>query len=66
MDEMLDEIERYVRYCVDNHAGMPAMEIIGSKWLIRILFHLCRRSPLRFGQIKRIIPEISNAALATG
>ena len=64
MDEMLDEIEQYVRSCVDNNAGMPAMELIGSKWLIRILFHLCRKSPRRFGELKRIIPSISNAALA--
>ncbi|MBR2832155.1 MAG: helix-turn-helix transcriptional regulator [Oscillospiraceae bacterium] len=64
-DEMLDEIEQYVRSCVDNNTGMPAMDIIGSKWLMRILFHLCRRSPLRFGEIKRIIPDISNAALSS-
>ena len=64
MDEMLDEIEQYVRYCVDTHADMPAVELIGSKWLIRVLFHLCRRSPRRFGELRRIIPSISNAALA--
>ena len=65
MDEMLDEIEQYVRYCVDTHADMPAVELIGSKWLIRVLFHLCRHSPRRFGELRRIIPSISNAALAT-
>lgn len=63
-DAMLDEIEQYVRACVDNHTPMPAIELIGSKWLIRILFHLCRKSPRRFGELKRIIPSISNAALA--
>ena len=55
MDELLDEIERYVRYCVDTHAHMPAIELIGSKWLIRVLFHLCRHSPRRFGELRRII-----------
>ena len=64
MDEMLDEIEQYVRECVDRQISMPAIELIGSKWLIRILFHLCRRSPRRFGELKRIIPSISNAALS--
>lgn len=64
LDEMLDEIEQYVRTCVDNQAGMPAIEVIGSKWLMRIMFHLCRCSPRRFGELKRRIPGISNAALS--
>ena len=64
LDEMLDEIELYVRKCVDNHVGLPAIEIIGSKWLMRILFHLCRSSPRRFGELKRRLPGISNASLS--
>ena len=65
LDDMLDEIELYVRSCVDNHLGLPAIEIIGSKWLMRILFHLCRSSPRRFGELKRRIPGISSAALSS-
>jgi len=64
LDEMLDEIEQYVRSCVDNQIGLPAIEIIGSKWQMRILFHMCRKSPRRFGELKRRLPGISNAALA--
>ena len=64
LDEMLDEIELYVRARVDSGSGLPAIEIIGSKWLMRIMFHLCRRSPRRFGELKRRIPGISNAALS--
>ena len=64
LDEMLDEIEQYVRTRVDSGTGLPAIEIIGSKWLMRIMFHLCRRSPRRFGELKRRIRGISNAALA--
>lgn len=64
LDEMLDEIELYVRACVDNGIGLPAIEVIGSKWLMRIMFHLCRKSPRRFGEIKRRIRGISNAALS--
>ena len=64
LDEMLDEIELYVRARVDSGTGLPAIEIIGSKWLMRIMFHLCRRSPRRFGELKRRIRGISNAALA--
>ena len=64
LDEMLDEIELYVRARVDSGAGLPAIEIIGSKWLMRIMFHLCRRSPRRFGELKRRVRGISNAALS--
>ncbi len=64
MDEMLNEIEQHVRSCVDKRVGLPAVEIIGSKWLMRILFHLCRRSPRRFGELQRRIPGISKPALS--
>ncbi len=62
--EKLDEIEQYVRRCVDKGLGMPGVEILSSKWLLRILFHLGRKSPWRFGALKRRLPGISNAALA--
>lgn len=62
--KQLDEIEQYVRYCVDNGLGLPGVEILSSKWLVRILFHLGRKSPWRFGALKRRLPGISNAALA--
>ena len=62
--QMLDEIEQYVRHCVDNNLGMPGVEILSSKWLVRILFHLCRNSPMRFGILKRRMSGISNTALS--
>ena len=62
--QKLDEIEQYVRHCVDNDLGLPGVELLSSKWLLRILFHLGRKSPWRFGALKRRLPGISNTALA--
>ncbi|MBR4744986.1 MAG: helix-turn-helix transcriptional regulator [Oscillospiraceae bacterium] len=65
LHEKLDDIEQYVRRCVDNGTGMPAMRVMSSKWLLRILFHLGRKSPRRFGELRRIIPDLSSAALSS-
>jgi len=64
IDEKLDEIEQYVRKCVDAGLGLPAVEILGSRWMARILFKLCRTSPLRFGELKAQLPGISNPMLS--
>ncbi|MDE7332768.1 MAG: helix-turn-helix transcriptional regulator [Lachnospiraceae bacterium] len=39
--------------------------ILQTKWYARVLFELCKKSPLRFGEMKREIPEISNVVLTS-
>ena len=62
--EKLNMIEDYVHFRVDNNLGMPIIELLSSKWHMRILFHLGRTSPMRFGELRRKLRYISNAALA--
>lgn len=36
-----------------------------GKWNIRVLYELIMKSPLRFGELKKAIPDISNTMLAS-
>ena len=51
-----------------EYAACPvrmALSIFESKWNLRVLYELIVASPLRFGELKRAIPYISNTMLTT-
>jgi len=50
--------------CIDmNHCPVAtAIDVIGGKWTIIILYHL-RGKTLRFGELKREIPKITHKML---
>ena len=41
-----------------------AMEVFGGKWKAAILFHLNQQQVLRFGELNRRIPEVTQRILA--
>lgn len=41
-----------------------AMTVIGSKWRAVILWHILKKGPIRYGQLKSSIPNISHKVLA--
>lgn len=42
-----------------------ALELLNGKWRTHVLFELCRHSSLRFGEIKKAIPYITNTMLTS-
>ena len=40
-----------------------ALQVIGGKWKVNILYHLGNMSILRFGELKKVMPEISEKML---
>ncbi len=40
------------------------MTVIGSKWRAIILWHILKTSPIRYGQLKKSIPNISHKVLS--
>jgi DNA-binding HxlR family transcriptional regulator len=42
-----------------------AMEIIGGKWKVLILWALDERPPRRFGELRRLLPGITEKVLAS-
>lgn len=41
-----------------------AMTVIGSKWRAIILWHILKTEPIRYGQLKNSIPNISHKILS--
>lgn len=39
------------------------IRLFQGKWNIRIIFELTKQEPLRFGELKKAIPDISNTML---
>ncbi len=41
-----------------------AMSVIGSKWRAIILWHILKAQPIRYGELKKSIPNISHKVLS--
>ena len=64
-EDMIDEILRHTEHIQKTNGRYEAFEILQTKWYARILFELCQKSPSRFGELKRAIPQISNVVLTS-
>lgn len=63
--EMIRAIVDHTEYIKQNDLSFEWFEIIQTKWCGRILLELCQESPLRFGVLKKRLPEISNVVLTS-
>ena len=55
-------------HCMVEDYGFEKLEqilsIIGGKWKIQIIYHLGQKHTLRYGELKRLLPEISHKVLS--
>ena len=42
-----------------------ALNLLNGKWRTHVLYELCRNPTLRFGEIKKVIPYITNTMLTS-
>ncbi|MGG5330764.1 winged helix-turn-helix transcriptional regulator [Enterococcus sp. AZ163] len=56
------------KYCIVEDYGFEKLEkilsVIGGKWKIQIIYHLGQKHTLRYGELKRLLPEISHKMLS--
>lgn len=64
-DDMLKEITTWTEYVKSQHLTFVGWEIVQSKWDGRIVLELAQKSPQRFGELKKMIPQISNVMLTS-
>ncbi len=64
-DDMLKEITTWTEYVKSQNLPFIGWEIVQSKWDGRIVLELAQKSPQRFGELKKMIPEISNVMLTS-
>lgn len=41
----------------------PVIQMLQGKWKLQILYELCIKSPMRFGELRKLLKPITNAAL---
>ena len=46
-----------------NCPVMPVVQMLQGKWKLQILYELCIKSPMRFGELRKLLKPITNAAL---
>ena len=46
-----------------NFTVTPLIQMLQGKWKLQILYELCIKSPMRFGELKKMLKPITNAAL---
>ena len=46
-----------------NCPVMPVVQMLQGKWKLQILYELCIKSPMRFGELKKLLKPITNTAL---
>lgn len=52
-----------VEYCAPGCPVEAALNVIGGKWKGIIVFHLLQRTPIRFGEFRRLMPGVSQRML---
>jgi DNA-binding HxlR family transcriptional regulator len=55
--------KRKTTFCAEGCPVEAALDIIGGKWKGAILYHLLKDQRLRFNEIKRKLPEVSQRIL---
>lgn len=70
MKEMnYEEYKQKVKLGVLTDAGncpvTPLLEMLQGKWKFQILYELCIKDPIRFGELKKAIEGITNTMLTT-
>lgn len=64
-NEMIKAIIDHTENIKQNDLSFEWFEMIQTKWCGRVLLELCQESPLRFGELKKRLPEISNVMLTS-
>ena len=49
-----------------NCPVMPVIQMLQGKWKLQIIYELCIKSPMRFGELKKLLTPITNTALTNG
>lgn len=62
--------EQYLNRVLTSPVGddcpmRKALELISGKWRTHIIYELCKQPVCRFGELKKALPRITNAMLAS-
>ena len=64
-EDYLVNVKRGIVTSDGNCPVTPLLKKLQGKWKSQVLYGLCIQSPIRFGEIKKSLPGITNTMLST-
>ena len=61
--EYLDKVHKGILTDAGNCPVTPLLLMLQGKWKLQILYELCIKCPMRFGELKKMLKPITNTAL---
>ena len=62
-EEFQEKVGGIILTAKGNCPVTPLVQMLQGKWKLQILYELCIRSPMRFGELKKALTPITNAML---
>lgn len=62
-EEFKDKVGSVILTKEGNCPVTPVIQMLQGKWKLQILYELCIKSPMRFGELKKVLTPITNTAL---
>lgn len=64
-EEFREKVGRGILTEQGNCPVTPVVQVLQGKWKLQIIYELCIQSPLRFGQLKKLLTPITNTMLTS-
>ena len=62
-EEFKEKVGNVILTDEGNCPVTPVVQMLQGKWKLQILYELCIKSPMRFGELKKMLTPITNTAL---
>ena len=63
-EEFQEKVSSIILTESGNCPVTPVIQMLQGKWKLQIVYELCIRSPMRFGELKKMLKPITNTMLA--
>ncbi len=65
LDEFRERVSSVILTENGNCPVMPVVAMLQGKWKLQILYELCIKSPMRFGELRKMLRPITNTMLTS-
>lgn len=62
-EEFTEKVSSVILTEKGNCPVTPVIQMLQGKWKLQNIYELCIKSPMRFGELKKMLKPITNAAL---
>ena len=62
-EEFKEKVSSVILTDDGNCPVTPVVQMLQGKWKLQILYELCIKCPMRFGELKKMLKPITNTAL---